>query len=60
MRTRPLGAAGHQRRHRLPALRHQADPGETRNLADLYPSKVRELYGIVLRRAGGRLPYYPG
>ncbi len=36
------------------------DPGETRNLAGVYPSKVRELYGIVLKRAGGRLPFYPG
>jgi arylsulfatase A-like enzyme len=35
------------------------DPGETRNLASVYPAKVEELYGVVLRRAGGRLPYYP-
>jgi len=36
------------------------DPGETRNVAGAYPTKVRELYGIVLKRAGGRLPYYAG
>ena len=36
------------------------DPGETRNLAGVYPSKVNELYGVVLRRARGRLPYYGG
>ncbi len=36
------------------------DPGETRNVAGSYPGKVNELYRIVRRRAGGRLPYYPG
>ena len=39
-------------------LRH--DPGETRNVAGAYPGKVGELYGIVQKRAGGGLPYYPG
>lgn len=34
------------------------DPGETRNLAGAYPSKVRELFGVVLARSGGRLPFY--
>lgn len=35
------------------------DPGETRNVAGSHPDKVRDLYGVVLERAGGRLPYYP-
>jgi len=36
------------------------DPGETRNLAGRNPRKVRELYEIVKRNAGGELPYYEG
>ena len=37
----------------------EADPGETRNLAARDPQTALELYGLVKRRAGGRLPYYP-
>jgi arylsulfatase A-like enzyme len=36
----------------------EADPGETRNLAGRDPDKAFELYELVTRRAGGRLPYY--
>ncbi|CAN5548745.1 hypothetical protein BH20ACT19_BH20ACT19_12500 [soil metagenome] len=36
----------------------KADPAESRNVAGSNPGKVRELYGIVRKRAGGRLPYY--
>ncbi len=36
----------------------ERDPAESRNVAGAYPGKVRELYGIVLARAGGRLPFY--
>jgi arylsulfatase A-like enzyme len=41
---------------RLFDLRH--DPYEHRNVAASHPGKVGELYGAVLRRAGGRLPLY--
>lgn len=34
------------------------DPGETRNLAYRKPRKARQLYEIVKRNSGGRLPYY--
>jgi arylsulfatase A-like enzyme len=37
----------------------EADTGETNNLAQRNPDKTGELYGVVTRRAGGRLPYYP-
>jgi len=38
----------------------KADPGETRNLASRKPRKVKQLYEIVKRNAGGELPYYSG
>jgi arylsulfatase A-like enzyme len=34
------------------------DPGHNHNVAARYPGVVQELYGKVLARAGGRLPYY--
>ncbi len=37
-----------------------ADRRESRNLAVARPGKARELYGVVRRKAGGPLPYYPG
>jgi hypothetical protein len=36
----------------------QRDPGYNDNVAGRYPGVVDELYGKVLARAGGRLPYY--
>jgi arylsulfatase A-like enzyme len=36
------------------------DPGETRNLASRKPRKVKQLYELVKRNAGGELPYYSG
>ena len=36
----------------------QRDPGHNHNVASQYPGVVQELYGKVLARAGGRLPYY--
>ena len=35
------------------------DPGEGHDLAGLHPGKVRELSGVVRRKAGGALPSYP-
>jgi arylsulfatase A-like enzyme len=36
------------------------DPSEGTNVAHKHPGVVRELYGIVRKRAGGRPPYYKG
>jgi arylsulfatase len=36
----------------------ERDPGEKRNLARRHPKKIDELYRVVVRRAGGRLPVY--
>ena len=36
------------------------DPGMNHNVARHNPDKVGELYGRVLDRAGGRLPWYGG
>jgi arylsulfatase A-like enzyme len=43
---------------RLFDLKH--DPGYHENVAHRHPGVVRELYGKVLERAGGRLPWYGG
>jgi arylsulfatase A-like enzyme len=36
------------------------DPGQNHNVADRHPEMVRSLYGKVLARARGRLPWYGG
>ncbi len=36
------------------------DPGQSNNVAGRYPSVVSDLYGKVLARAGGPLPWYGG
>jgi arylsulfatase A-like enzyme len=36
------------------------DPGQFENVASRYPGTVRTLYGEMLARAGGRLPWYGG
>jgi arylsulfatase A-like enzyme len=36
----------------------KADPGQNNDVAERHPGVVRELYGKVLARAGGRLPFY--
>ena len=38
----------------------QNDPGQNDNVASRYPGVVNDLYGKVLARAGGRLPWYGG
>ena len=38
----------------------ERDPGQTNDVADRYPGIVGDLYGKVLARAGGRLPWYGG
>jgi arylsulfatase A-like enzyme len=38
----------------------QRDPGLYDNVAGRYPSVVKDLYGKVLARAGGPLPFYGG
>ena len=54
-----MGAVRRQPARHFQLYDLEADPGETRNLAARNPEKVRELYELVRRRAGGRLPYYP-
>ena len=36
------------------------DPGQNNNVASSHPGVVKDLYGKVLARAGGRLPWYGG
>jgi hypothetical protein len=43
-------------RFRLFDLRR--DPGQFDNVADRHPDVVNRLYGHVVARAGGRLPFY--
>ena len=38
----------------------QNDPGQSNNVASRHPGVVNDLYGKVLARAGGRLPWYGG
>lgn len=38
----------------------QNDPGQNNNVASRHPGVVNDLYGKVLARAGGRLPWYGG
>jgi arylsulfatase A-like enzyme len=38
----------------------ERDPGQYENVARRHPGVVRELYGQVLARAGGSLPWYGG
>jgi arylsulfatase A-like enzyme len=38
----------------------QRDPGQFDNVADRHPGTVDRLYGHVVARAGGRLPWYGG
>jgi arylsulfatase A-like enzyme len=46
---------GHNKR--LYDLAH--DPAETRDLSDRHPRRAAAMYDAVVRRAGGRPPYYP-
>ena len=59
VRTRRWALAGRTRSgaFQLYDLRH--DRGEGRNVAGSHPDKTRQLYRVVRRRSGGRLPYYP-
>ena len=50
---------GDNRGRDLHLYRKPRDVAEKRNLAPSHPGKARELYGAVLRRAGGPLPFYP-
>jgi len=46
------------RRFHLYDLKH--DPGQFHNVAHLHPGVAGRLYGHVVSRAGGRLPFYGG
>ena len=38
----------------------QRDPGQFDNVAERHPGTADSLYGHVVTRAGGRLPWYGG
>jgi arylsulfatase A-like enzyme len=51
---------GHNRPGNFRLFDLRSDPGQFDNLAARHPDVVRSLYGKVLARAGGRLPWYGG
>ena len=59
IRTRRWALWGRNKPAHLQLFDKRKDPGEGTNVAHKHPGVVRELYRIVRRRAGGRLPYYP-
>jgi arylsulfatase A-like enzyme len=58
IRTRRWALTGSNRPADLRLYDLHHDRGENHDLAGRHPGKTRELYGTVLRRAGGRLPFY--
>lgn len=58
IRSRSWALFGENRPGNVRLYDLRRDPGQRRNVAGRHPRKVRELYGEVVRRAGGRLPYY--
>jgi arylsulfatase A-like enzyme len=58
IRTDRWALFGTNRGQRLHLYDLKRDPRERRNVASTHPGKARELYRVVRRRAGGRLPYY--
>jgi arylsulfatase A-like enzyme len=59
IRTERWALFGDNRGRRLHLYDLRRDPRELRNVASSHPAKARQLYGVVRRRAQGRLPYYP-
>ena len=58
IRTDRWALFGNNHGHRLHLYDLKRDPRERRNVASTHPGKARELYRVVRRRSGGRLPYY--
>ena len=59
IRTDRWSVFGDNRGRELRLYDLRQDPRERRNMASTDPAKARQLYRVVRRRAGGRLPYYP-
>ena len=59
IRTRHWAMWARNKPARFHLFDKRRDPGENNNVAHRHPGVVRHLYGIVRKRAGGRLPYYP-
>jgi len=59
IRTDRWALFGHNRGSELRLYDLDHDRRERRNTASTHPGKARELYRVVTRRAGGKLPYYP-
>jgi arylsulfatase A-like enzyme len=59
IRTRRWAMWARNKPTRFHLFDKRKDPSEGTNVAHQHPGVVRELYGIVRKRAGGRLPYYP-
>jgi arylsulfatase A-like enzyme len=60
IRTRRWAMWARNKPTRFHLFDKRKDPGEGTNVAHEHPGVVRELYGIVRKRAGGQLPYYRG
>jgi len=59
IRTDRWSVFGDNRGRELRLYDLRQDRRERRNMASTDPAKARQLYRVVRRRAGGRLPYYP-
>ncbi|HYN91308.1 MAG TPA: sulfatase [Thermoleophilaceae bacterium] len=60
IRSRDWMLWGYNRPGNLKLFDLRRDPGQFENVAARHPAIVRLLYGKLLQRAGGRLPWYGG
>jgi len=60
IRTRQWALWARNKPARFHLFDRRRDLGENTDVAHRHPGVVRHLYGIVRKRAGGRLPYYSG
>jgi arylsulfatase A-like enzyme len=60
IRSRDWALFGSNRPGRFGLFDLRRDPGQFENLAGRHPGTVDRLYGHVVARAGGRLPFYGG
>jgi arylsulfatase A-like enzyme len=60
IRTRRWAMWARNKPTRFHLFDKRKDPGEGTNVAHKHPGVVHDLYRIVRKRAGGRLPYYKG
>jgi len=60
IRTRQWALWARNKPARFHLFDRRRDLGENTDVAHRHPGVVRHLYGIVRKRAGGKLPYYSG